>query len=115
MLDMMQKMGPFMEPLFWTGVTCLVLGVLFFLGRYMSINTGKTANWFGRIVIALGVFFVVAHFMGTYLGMDTPYIGFGDVVTFDIMKGYFWVLGTGFLVAAVILKLLLNLKSKFAA
>jgi len=111
MLDMMQKMDPFMGPLFWAGVAFLALGVLFLLGRFMRINTGKAATWSSRIVIALGLFFVIAHFMGTYLGMDTPYIAFGDVTTFDIIKGYFWVLGAGLVAAAIVLKLLLKIKA----
>ncbi len=113
---MMQQMGPYMGPVFWTGAILLGLGFLFILARFiLNLKTGKVVSWSTHVVIAVGVFFVVAHFMGTYLGMDTPYIAFGDVTTFDIIKGHFWVLGTGLLVAAVVLKLLLRLKKDTVA
>ncbi|VAW78023.1 hypothetical protein MNBD_GAMMA12-3878 [hydrothermal vent metagenome] len=114
MLQMMQKMGPFMGPMFWTGVVFLGIGAVFLLARFLNANTGKAVSWSSSIVIILGLFFVVAHFMGTYLGMDTPFIAFGDVATFDIIKGDFWMLGAGLFVSAVFLKILLKMKGSVA-
>ena len=104
MLEMMQKMDPFMAPLFWTGAAFAMLAFVLLLARYrMKANTSKAVIWSSRVVIALGLFFVVAHFMGTYLGMDMPYINFGDPAKFEFIKGYFIVLGSVFLMAAVVL------------
>ncbi len=114
MLEMMQKMGPYMSPMFWTGVAFLGIGGVFLLARFLNANTGKAVSWSSSIAIIVGLFFVVAHFMGTYLGMDTPFIAFGDVATFDIIKGPFWVLGAGLFVSAVVLKILLKMKGNLA-
>lgn len=116
MLEMMQKMDPYMAPLFWTGAAFAVLAFILVLARYsLQANTRKAVIWSSRIVIALGLFFVIAHFMGTSLGMDTPYINFGDQAKFEFIKGHFWVLGSGLLIAAVVLKLLAKPKNESAA
>ena len=116
LLAMMQKMDPVMAPLFWVGVVFAVLGFLFLLARYsMKLSTGKATVWSTRIVIALGLFFIIAHFLGTFLGMDMPYINFGDPAKFQFIKGHFWVLGSGLVLAALVLKLLSRSKGDGAA
>ena len=116
MLEMMQKMDPYMAPLFWTGAAFAVLAFVLLLARYsFKANTNKAVIWSSRIVIALGLFFLIAHFMGTYLGMDMPFINFGDPAKFEFIKGHFWVLGSGLLITAVVLKLLAKPKTESAA
>jgi len=103
MIEMMTKMMPFMKPIMWVGVAVAALGVLFLLLHMLfRSNTGGWVLLAGRITLGFAFFFFACQIAGFFLGA-APGINFGDFSKMEFNIVPFWHIGSGFLVAALIL------------
>ena len=106
LIDMMLDMMPYMFPLFWAGVAVAALGVaLAIAGAIFKANTSRIALLFARTTFAVSLFFLAAQLVGFLLSMP-PKLNFGDKTQMEFILVHFWQIGLGFLVAALVIKLL---------
>jgi hypothetical protein len=115
MIDMMLAMMPYMKPFMWFGVAIAIVGVLLVVFKLASnSSSNKGIVWSMRIVTVTAVFFLAAQAAGIYLSM-APTVNFGDSSKFEFNLVSFWQIGLGFLIAAIVLKLLGGKKQPEAA
>lgn len=107
MLDMMVMMMPLMMPLVWAGAALAAAGVLFAVISFVSGSAGarRLASVAGLTLIILGVFFLACQVAGMLLGA-TPAINFGDATKYEFNLKPFWMVGLGFLIPGIVLRLI---------
>ncbi len=99
-------MMPYMKPFMWFSVAIVVIGTLLVLGQLaFKSNGNKGIVWSVRVTFVAALFFLAAQAAGVYLSMS-PTVNFGDSSKFEFNLVSFWQIGLGFLIAAIILKVL---------
>ena len=74
----------------------------------------KSILWSGRIALYTAVFFIAAQIAGYFLNMP-PTVNFGDSSKFEFILVSFWQIGTALLIASLIIKYLLSVKTSKAS
>ena len=111
MIDMMVAMMPYMKPVMCIGIIFAVIGLVFIISTFVfKKDMEKSILWSGRIALYTAVFFIAAQIAGYFLNMP-PTVNFGDSSKFEFILVSFWQIGTALLIASLIIKYLLSVKT----
>ena len=103
-MELMNKMMPYMVPLVYAGAALVVIGIIAALMAFFSGSGRGLAHFAGILLILLGIFFLGCQVAGFFLG-SPPSINFGDPSKFEFILYPFWQIGAVMLAVGILIRM----------